>query len=485
MKSRMAQLRGLACVLTLGLIGSVALAQNDLRDTLFAQADEALAAANAARANVLAPKSYAAAAKSYRSAEEKLRRGRSIESIKDDLNDAAKYLRQAAEATKLANVSFASAIQARNDAEAANAAEFAAAKWRAAEEKFAAAATRLEDGNVKSAKSRALDAEELFRDAELGAIKANYLDDTRRLIAEAKADRVDRYAPKTLALAEELLGRAETALNQNRYDTDEPRSLARQAKYEANHAIYLATTLKPIHDRDMTPEEFALANEMPVVRISGTLDIVAELDQGFEQPTRKIIEAVTTLQKDAYELSERRTQILDLEQEIQKLEGQLGTQSERLAAQEAQRRKFRQIESMFGPDEAQVLTQGQNVLIRPIGLIFPTGSAQIESNYFALLRKLQDAINTFPGSIVVIEGHTDSFGGDDANLELSQARAAAVREYLLANMRGIPAEDIQPVGFGESRPVANNETEEGRAKNRRIDIVIRQKASVELSALRD
>jgi outer membrane protein OmpA-like peptidoglycan-associated protein len=136
------------------------------------------------------------------------------------------------------------------------------------------------------------------------------------------------------------------------------------------------------------------------------------------------------------------------------------------------------VESTFGPEEAQVFTQGQNVLIRPVGLVFATGSAQIQTQYFAILRKVQDAIRVFPDSTVVIEGHTDSFGSDETNLNLSQERARSVREYLLANMRDAPDADFQAVGFGESRPVANNETVDGRARNRRIDLVIRPKAQL-------
>ncbi|MBT8078169.1 MAG: OmpA family protein [Gammaproteobacteria bacterium] len=468
----------MAALLLLSAGITVAAAQDDLRETLFTQADEALRAANEARANVLAPKSYGEAAKAYRSAEDKLQRGRSIERIKSDLDDAAKALRLAVDATRLANVTLTAAIQARDDAEAANAESFAPAQWRDAEEKFASAAMRLEDGNVNSAKSRAADAVELFRSAELAAIKANYLDETKRLIEQAKDARVDRYAPKTLAKAESMLSQAESALTRDRYDTDEPRSLARQAKYEVKHAMYLARELKPVRDRDISLEDFALANEAPIVSIAGSLDLVAELDEGFDAPTSAIIGRVSELQKDAYELSERRNQIFGLEEELQRLETELGVQSDRLAVQEAQRRKFRQIENTFDTNEAQVLTQGENILIRPIGLVFSSGSAQIETEYFALLRKVQDAIRVFPDSHVVVEGHTDSFGGDATNLELSQARAKAVREYLLANMRDLPPADVESVGYGESRPVANNETIEGRAKNRRIDVVIRPKAAV-------
>lgn len=474
---------GRLAVLALICAGATtAVAQENLRDTLFTQTDDALKAANAARASVLAPKNYAEAARYYRAAEDKLSRGRGIDSIKSDLRKAADALRMAVDATRLANVTLTSAIQARDDAEAANAESFASAEWQEAEEKFAAAAVRLEDGNVNSARSRAEDAEKLYRAAELAAIKANYLDETRRLIAKAKDDRVERYAPKTLAKAEMLLIQAEKALTDNRYDTDEPRSLARQAKYEAKHAAYLANVLKPVRDRDVSLEDFALANETPVVSIASALDLVAELDEGYQRPTASVIERIEMLQKDTYELSERRNQIFMLEEEIQRLESALGTQSDRLAAQEAQRAKFRQIENMFVAGEAQILTQGQNVLVRPVGLVFASGSAQIESQYFGLLRKVQDAIRIFPDSHILIEGHTDSFGGDATNLELSQARAEAVRAYLLANMRDLNADDVEPVGFGESRPVANNETAEGRAKNRRIDVVIRTKNGVAKSS---
>ena len=457
-------------------------AQQDLRSTLFEQTDQALQAANEARANVLAPKSYAEAADHYRSAEDKLERGRSIESIKEDLDDAAKALRRAVEATRLAGVTLASAIQARNDAEEVNALTYAPDEWRDAEERFASAAMRLEDGNVNAARSRANKAEQSYRAAELTAIQANYLDETRRLIADAEDNRVERYAPKTLDKARQLLARAEKALTENRYDTDEPRSLARQAKYEAKHAAYLARTLKPVRDRDVSLEDFALTSERPIEQIASKLDLVAELDEGPERPTGTITAQIEALQKDAYELSERRTQILELEQEIQSLEGKLGTQSQRLAAQEQRRQRVRQVESTFGPDEAQVFTQGPNVLIRPVGLVFPSGSAQIETKYFSLLRKVQDAIRVFPDIVIVVEGHTDSFGGDEINLKLSKTRADAVREYLLANMAELSPADVQSVGFGESRPVANNETVAGRAKNRRIDLVIRPRSAVAQAA---
>ncbi|MEJ2201986.1 MAG: OmpA family protein, partial [Desulfuromonadaceae bacterium] len=73
--------------------------------------------------------------------------------------------------------------------------------------------------------------------------------------------------------------------------------------------------------------------------------------------------------------------------------------------------------------------------------------------------------------VVVIEGHSDSTGREETNLDLSRRRAEAVRQYLVAN-RTLPADKLRAVGFGSARPLASNHTSEGRAINRRIDLII-------------
>ncbi|MFQ5638306.1 MAG: OmpA family protein [bacterium] len=84
---------------------------------------------------------------------------------------------------------------------------------------------------------------------------------------------------------------------------------------------------------------------------------------------------------------------------------------------------------------------------------------------------MQQAINIFLDAKISVQGHTDSYGSDQTNLKLSQERAEAVRQYILANM-GLDETRIAAVGYGESKPIANNETAAGRTKNRRIELVI-------------
>jgi outer membrane protein OmpA-like peptidoglycan-associated protein len=133
---------------------------------------------------------------------------------------------------------------------------------------------------------------------------------------------------------------------------------------------------------------------------------------------------------------------------------------------------FTDIERRFQPEQAVVLRHGDNILIRLVGLNFASGKSEIEPRNFALLTEVRNAINIFPDYDLHVQGYTDSYGGDITNLTLSQNRADAVRDYLLANMIRVNTGDIDAVGYGETLPIANNETPEGRAKNRRVDLVI-------------
>lgn len=458
--------------LTLSLAAPVAAQSQALRQTLFGQVDTVLQQANDANANFLAPQTYAKAAEYYSSADEKLKDGRSIDSIRKDITKAEKQLTKANEAAQNAKQVFASVLQARDDAQAANAPDFASEQWAGAQEQFIQALMKLEDGSEKSARARGKEAETLYRDAELSAIKVNYLDETRRLLAQADDEKVKKYAPETLNNAQALVDQAERALSENRYDTDEPRSLARQAKDEALHALYLAKILKPVRDKDMSLEQFALNAEKPLTRIASSVDEVARFDQGYAPVADKIITRIGDLQSMANENTDRGYQIIDLKEEIATLEGELGKQSDRLLAQEEQRQRFKQLDRIFTPEDAEIFTQGQSVLVRLIGLNFKQGSSQIEAEYFDVLKKVQDAIRLFPEMSIAIEGHTDSFGSDDLNLKLSEDRATSVRSYLLANMTDLSQSVVSAIGYGEARPVANNETKEGRARNRRIDVVL-------------
>ena len=448
---------------------SPATAQNaGLRDTLFSQVDATLNVVKRKKAYVLAPESFEKGYRLYKQAEESLQKGKNITSIQRDLDKAMEFFERSLEVAKLGEVTFSSVMKARDDAEKANAREYAKEPWAKAEGRFRDAAEQLEGGDVKDAQKIGQQAEQMYRTAELDAIKGNYLNETKALLEKADDMKVHKYAPKTLQKAKVLLSQAERALTQNRYDIDQPRDLARQAKYEANHAIYLAKRLNEVRERDISMEELILEYEMPLIRIGGAMNIVTELDRGHQGPTEEIISRVERLQADANQMQH---DLADMEGKL----GNMSTERASLKRLEAQRKQVELIDSMFTRDEASVLRRGDEIILRLVGLNFDVGKADIASKNFGLLAKVQNAIKVFPGSVIVVEGHTDSFGSDSSNLALSQKRAESVRQYMIANMQ-LTRDTVSAVGYGETRPVANNETPEGRAKNRRIDIVIRPSA---------
>lgn len=454
----------------------MSLAAQDLRTDLFKEADKALKETKANRGDLLSPANFEKAMEYYRNAERDFEKGNNIEDIRKKLRAAVAYFDKANKTVKLAEVTFVNVLSARDDALKAKAPEFSSGTWKEAEEKFNEAARELEKGDVNDAKDAGSKAETLYRKAELEAIKTHYLEETRRLLKKADEMDVEDQAPQTLKTARELVEKAEKELKENRYDKDVPRSLAQQAKYEAKHAIYLSDTIKKLKDNDMKFEDLLLLSEEPLRKIAAQIDLVAKFDEGYGKVTNQIIDYIGSMQDSTAEMSQ---QLNRLNQELTAIKQQISGMSEEktklqqtLAARQRINEKFDQIEKTFAKNEARVLlTTDNKVIIRLEGLNFAVGKSVIEPKFFGLLTKVQNAINTFPGAKISIEGHTDSQGSDQLNQKLSQERADAVKSYLLANM-SIDPSLMEAIGYGESKPIANNETAEGRAKNRRIDIVI-------------
>jgi len=123
----------------------------------------------------------------------------------------------------------------------------------------------------------------------------------------------------------------------------------------------------------------------------------------------------------------------------------------------------------FSRDEADVYQQGNDLVIRLKNIDFKSGSAMVPSQSMSLLSKVNATILELNSSKVIVEGHTDSTGGRDNNIILSEKRSQAVATYL-KSLNGSYV--ISSKGFGESHPIGNNQTTEGRAMNRRVDIVI-------------
>lgn len=104
------------------------------------------------------------------------------------------------------------------------------------------------------------------------------------------------------------------------------------------------------------------------------------------------------------------------------------------------------------------------------GVQFATGKATLNPDARESLAKFAGIVGVYPGMKFRVEGHTDSTGGYEFNRELSLKRASSVRDYLVA--QGVPNSSIDVEGLGPDRPVTSNETKEGRARNRRVEIIL-------------
>jgi outer membrane protein OmpA-like peptidoglycan-associated protein len=120
---------------------------------------------------------------------------------------------------------------------------------------------------------------------------------------------------------------------------------------------------------------------------------------------------------------------------------------------------------------ATITRVGEGIAVSfPSGILYPFNSTEILPAGKDNLRQLATSLDKYPNSDVLIVGHTDSVGTDAYNLDLSQRRALAASAYLQS--LGVPAARLQTQGKGESEPISSNDTDDGRQRNRRVEIAI-------------
>jgi outer membrane protein OmpA-like peptidoglycan-associated protein len=143
--------------------------------------------------------------------------------------------------------------------------------------------------------------------------------------------------------------------------------------------------------------------------------------------------------------------------------------SERQARAEAERRARDALAALEGFASVKKDVRG-TVITLPGGVLFTSGKSQLLPAARAKLTEVATALAKDPDATIMVEGYTDSRGGPEMNQQLSTSRARTVRDFLVS--KGIAADHITSEGFGMSQPVADNASAEGRANNRRVEIVV-------------
>jgi outer membrane protein OmpA-like peptidoglycan-associated protein len=118
-----------------------------------------------------------------------------------------------------------------------------------------------------------------------------------------------------------------------------------------------------------------------------------------------------------------------------------------------------------------VVRQGDNITLNmPGNITFAFDSSNLQSQFYPVLDNVADTLNEYNQTVIEVAGHTDSVGTDAYNQTLSVQRAQSVANYLTG--KGVMQQRMIVTGAGETRPIASNDTEAGRAANRRVEITI-------------
>ena len=248
---------------------------------------------------------------------------------------------------------------------------------------------------------------------------------------------VGRYAQLEARTASDTLARADEAWRKD-HDASEANHLAYLARQQAETALNTARARKAD----------------------------ADVKQAATEADRLRLQARTREAEAAREQAAAQARTAQLAQQ-QALSAEQRAAREQAAARAAQER-VQQLEAQLRDIEAQQTERGLLVTLGDV--LFAFNKADLTPQAAPRLDKLASFLRQFPDRRLRIEGYTDSVGGDAYNLELSQRRAQAVQDALV--QRGVDPSRITARGYGKAHPVADNGSAEGRAMNRRVEIVI-------------
>lgn len=297
---------------------------------------------------------------------------------------------------------------------------------------------------------------------QIKALKAEKLSAAHKWMEKAENVDADDYAPKSFEYAKKTLEAAEKLIESNPTATADIDAKSEEATFYAQRAFNLGQQSKSLDAAK--PEERVLWVERHAAKLTET---IGEKDQR----NASLDDQFVALDARAHEIS---AQSKGISQESKKLQSNVADLSRELKTVRPHAELDKKIESLrstFSPAEADVLRSGDMVTLRLKAVNFPSGKSQLAKENFALLKKVRESLTLFPDADITVEGHTDSAGSAETNEKLSAERAENVKAYLVSS-DAVAAEQVKAVGKGFEQPIASNKTKEGRAANRRIDLVI-------------
>jgi OOP family OmpA-OmpF porin len=442
---------------------------------LVRQLDADLTRARSNQVDVLAPGLFNDAQSAFMKAKQSLDRGAKLTDIREYVAEGSASLKKAEEIAQVSRTILGETNNAREKALKVGADKLGE-PYMDVEKKYLKLTKSIENDNLSYAQKNAADVQAAFRDVEIMAIKNNALSNARNMMAAAEKAKIQKIAPLAYGAAGQALNEADAYIGKNPYAAETISQKAAHAEFMARRMMSIGESSRKF--QEMTPEASALYLEGLLARLGKTMNAGDLRDKSTDVQLGTLTGSVEAMEQKNASLEKDnqvfQTRIANLEQQLTGLQGYSREQEaakRKLAAEREFNERFNRVQRFFRPDEAEVYKQGGQLVIRMRGIQFPVGQATLTPENYTLLSKVQQAIQAFGQPTVTIEGHTDSTGSAQMNEELSQKRAEAVKTYLVAN-NTLPGNRIRATGYGPNRPLAPETTAEGRAINRRIDVLI-------------
>jgi len=261
--------------------------------------------------------------------------------------------------------------------------------------------------------------------------------DARAAYEKAKTGQAAQLKPEVVHEAKVSLDQAEAAFNDDA-TSDRTRDLSYVAERKAELAMAKASQAAAIAQKDQA------ARDLLSLQAAG-------------------------LQKAQGELSATKQQLAAAGEKLQLTGAALA--EEKKARAEAEKRARDAMDKLAVAAALAIKEEPRGTVITlPGSVLFQSAKWDLLPGAQGKLDAVADALKNQPDHKMIVEGHTDSQGTESENIVLSQKRAQTVRDYLVS--RGVPAAIISSTGIGQSRPVADNRSPEGRANNRRVEIIV-------------
>jgi outer membrane protein OmpA-like peptidoglycan-associated protein len=411
--------------------------------------------AQANQVDVLSPKNFKEANEALMDAKKMHAKGKDADKVLHEVAVGNAYLANANAVADVSRNNIEDVIAARQAAVTAGAPSYFSKEMKKADEDFKDVTEDIEKNKMSSVTKERTELQKKYLELELKSIKEKHLGESRNTISLAKKEKAEKFAPRTLAIAEKSYTDTEAYITANRHNTIAIETRAAETKEAAMHALNINRTAKGTDK--VSSEETALAMEKERQRVAAKESQLSSV-KGELDATQNALEGS-----------------VDTNVALMSSQQKLEAEQKKLEDEKAFNEKYEAARKEFASNEAEVYKQGDSLLIRLKGMEFPSAKATIQPKNKELLSKVQKVMEDFGTSAVTVEGHTDSIGGKKVNDRLSQNRAEAVKNYLQANGGGMSEESskIEAVGYGYQKPLATNKTASGRAQNRRVDIIIK------------